>query len=80
MTAGDRRPDQASAAPHADGGGVPGVVRRRLATVDARLDGYSWLATAVVVAIAAILRLVGLASPKGKIFDEIYYAKRRAGA
>ncbi|GAA2706146.1 dolichyl-phosphate-mannose--protein mannosyltransferase [Micromonospora olivasterospora] len=57
------------------GGGVPAVVRRRFATVDARLDVNSWLATAVVVAIAAILRLVGLSGPKGKIFDEIYYAR-----
>ncbi|MDO3701328.1 phospholipid carrier-dependent glycosyltransferase [Micromonospora sp. C28SCA-DRY-2] len=51
------------------------MVRRRLATVDARLDGRSWLATAVVVAIAAILRFVGLSGPNGKIFDEIYYAR-----
>ncbi len=50
-------------------------MRRRLATVDARLDVNSWLATAVVVTIAAILRLVGLSSPQGKIFDEIYYAR-----
>lgn len=55
--------------------GVPAVARRRLATLDARLDVNSWLATAVVVAIAAILRLVGLSSPKGKIFDETYYAR-----
>ncbi|WP_442930235.1 dolichyl-phosphate-mannose--protein mannosyltransferase [Micromonospora sp. LH3U1] len=39
------------------------------------MDRISWLATAVVVAIAAILRFVGLSSPKGKIFDETYYAK-----
>ncbi|MBQ0892814.1 phospholipid carrier-dependent glycosyltransferase [Micromonospora sp. U56] len=58
-----------------DGGGVPAVVRRRLATVEARLDVNSWIATAVVVVIAAILRLLGLSSPKGKIFDEIYYAR-----
>ncbi|PWU50214.1 phospholipid carrier-dependent glycosyltransferase [Micromonospora sp. S4605] len=57
------------------GGAVPGVVRRRLATVDAQLDGRSWLATAVVVAIAAILRFVGLSGPNGKIFDEVYYAR-----
>ncbi|MFG1952827.1 dolichyl-phosphate-mannose--protein mannosyltransferase [Micromonospora sp. NPDC048830] len=57
------------------GGALPAVVRRRLATVDARLDVNSWLATAVVVAIAAILRLVGVSGPKGKIFDEIYYAR-----
>ncbi|WBB77577.1 phospholipid carrier-dependent glycosyltransferase [Micromonospora sp. WMMD882] len=64
-------------APPGDGGGgrLPDVVRRRLATVDARLDGNSWLATAVVVAIAAILRLVGLSDIKGKIFDEVYYAR-----
>ena len=41
---------------------------------DTRLDPWSWLATAVVVAIAGILRLVGLDNPKGKIFDEVYYA------
>ncbi len=55
------------------------VVRRRFATVDTRMDPYSWLATAVVVAIAAILRFVGLSSPKGKIFDETYYAKDAYG-
>jgi dolichyl-phosphate-mannose--protein O-mannosyl transferase len=49
-------------------------MRQRLAPFDARLDPRSWLATAVVVAIAGILRLVGLNQPKGKIFDEIYYA------
>ncbi|SCL27035.1 C-terminal four TMM region of protein-O-mannosyltransferase [Micromonospora nigra] len=57
------------------GGGVAGVVRRRLATVDARLDGRSWLATGFVVAVAAILRFVGLSHPPGKIFDEVYYAR-----
>ncbi|MFI2663050.1 dolichyl-phosphate-mannose--protein mannosyltransferase [Micromonospora carbonacea] len=61
--------------PDGGGGGVPAIVRRRLATIDARLDVNSWIATAVVVAIAAILRLVGLSYPKGKIFDEIYYAR-----
>ncbi|MEV4758112.1 glycosyltransferase family 39 protein [Micromonospora sp. NPDC049559] len=55
-------------------GGVPAIVRRRLVPFDARLDAYSWLATGVVVAIAAILRFVGLSQPKGKIFDEVYYA------
>ncbi|MGN9807850.1 dolichyl-phosphate-mannose--protein mannosyltransferase [Micromonospora sp. BQ11] len=57
------------------GGGVPDIVRRRLATVEARLDGRSWLATGVIVAIAAILRFVGLSHPPGKIFDETYYAR-----
>ncbi|MEU2611374.1 phospholipid carrier-dependent glycosyltransferase [Micromonospora sp. NPDC007271] len=61
------------------GAGIPAVVRRRLATVDARLDGRAWLATSVVVAIAAILRFVGLSGPKGKIFDEIYYARDAYG-
>jgi dolichyl-phosphate-mannose-protein mannosyltransferase len=53
---------------------VPETTRRRLAP---RLpdDGWwSWLATAGVVAIAAVLRLVHLNQPKGQIFDEIYYA------
>lgn len=53
---------------------VPEIVRRRLAPIESRLDARSWLATGVVVAIAAILRLVNLSHPKGKIFDEIYYA------
>ncbi|MFD6756351.1 dolichyl-phosphate-mannose--protein mannosyltransferase [Micromonospora gifhornensis] len=55
--------------------GVPAMVRRRLATVETRLDSRSWLATAVVVAIAAILRFANLSHPPGKIFDEIYYAR-----
>ncbi|TDB76626.1 phospholipid carrier-dependent glycosyltransferase [Micromonospora sp. KC723] len=61
--------------PPTGGGGVTAVVRRRLATVEARLDVNSWVATAVVVTIAAILRLLGLSHPPGKIFDEIYYAR-----
>ncbi|MDO3683142.1 dolichyl-phosphate-mannose--protein mannosyltransferase [Micromonospora sp. C28ISP2-4] len=63
-----------------DGGGLPAAVRRRLATVDDRIGrGQAWLATAVVVAIAAILRFVGLGFPPGKIFDETYYAKDAYG-
>ncbi|MGK5442309.1 dolichyl-phosphate-mannose--protein mannosyltransferase [Micromonospora sp. URMC 105] len=73
QSANETGPDQGT--PTSDGGGVPAVVRRRLATVEARLDVHSWIATAVVVAIAAILRLLGLSKPKGKIFDEIYYAR-----
>ncbi|MFC8615329.1 dolichyl-phosphate-mannose--protein mannosyltransferase [Micromonospora purpureochromogenes] len=73
QSANATEPDQGI--PPTDGGGVPAVVRRRLATVEARLDVNSWIATAVVVVIAAILRLLGLSSPKGKIFDEIYYAR-----
>jgi dolichyl-phosphate-mannose--protein O-mannosyl transferase len=34
----------------------------------------SWVWTAVVAFIAAVLRLVGLSNPKRKIFDELYYA------
>ncbi|WP_076470595.1 dolichyl-phosphate-mannose--protein mannosyltransferase [Micromonospora avicenniae] len=62
-----------------DGGAVPSVVRARLATVETRLDRWSWLATGVVVLIAGILRFVGLSGPKGKIFDETYYAKDAYG-
>jgi dolichyl-phosphate-mannose-protein mannosyltransferase len=53
--------------------GVPEIVRRRLLPFDARLDPYSWAATAVIVLIAGILRLVNLDRPKGLIFDEVYY-------
>jgi dolichyl-phosphate-mannose--protein O-mannosyl transferase len=56
---------------------VPDIVRRRLTP---RLpDGlYSWLATGGVVLVAAILRLIGLSHPPGKIFDETYYATEGA--
>ena len=53
--------------------GVPEIVRRRLATLDTGLNPHSWLVTAVIVAIAAILRLQGLGQPKGYVFDEVYY-------
>ncbi|MEU5913194.1 phospholipid carrier-dependent glycosyltransferase [Micromonospora sp. NPDC047527] len=72
---GEPSPTPDPAAPRADGGGAAAVIRRRFATVDARADRFSWLATAVVVAIAAILRFVDLSRIKGKIFDETYYAK-----
>ncbi|MEV6629702.1 phospholipid carrier-dependent glycosyltransferase [Actinoplanes sp. NPDC051470] len=52
---------------------VPDAVRRRLSTLDNWLNPYSWLVTAVIVAIAAILRLVGLSKPKVLVFDEVYY-------
>jgi dolichyl-phosphate-mannose-protein mannosyltransferase len=52
---------------------VPGIVRRRLSTLENWLDPYSWLVTAVVVAIAAIPRLYGITSAKGYVFDEVYY-------
>jgi dolichyl-phosphate-mannose-protein mannosyltransferase len=53
--------------------GVPDYIRARLNTLDRWWNPYSWLVTAVIVAIAAVLRLVGLSSPKGYIFDEVYY-------
>jgi dolichyl-phosphate-mannose-protein mannosyltransferase len=53
---------------------VPDVVRRRLAPGLPGDRWASWLATAGVVLIAGVLRLVGLTHPRGKIFDEIYYA------
>ena len=56
-----------------DPGAVPGIVRRRLATLENWLDPYSWVVTAVVVAIAAITRLYGLTSARGYVFDEVYY-------
>ncbi|GAA2216595.1 dolichyl-phosphate-mannose--protein mannosyltransferase [Micromonospora olivasterospora] len=53
---------------------LPEIVRRRLASVRPRGGRSSWLATAVVVVIAGVLRLVDLDQPAGKIFDELYYA------
>jgi dolichyl-phosphate-mannose-protein mannosyltransferase len=76
QTASAPSPDVARHRPQT---GLPDVVRRRLAPLDARLDPRSWLATAVVVLIAAVLRFVDLGSPKGKIFDETYYAKDAYG-
>jgi dolichyl-phosphate-mannose-protein mannosyltransferase len=69
----DLEPDPPAAVAPADPGGVPGVVRRRLATLENWLDPYSWLVTVVVVGIGAILRLYGLTSAKGYVFDEVYY-------
>ncbi|MFC7529795.1 dolichyl-phosphate-mannose--protein mannosyltransferase [Actinoplanes sp. GCM10030250] len=57
----------------AGSGGVPGVVRQRLATLDNRFNPYSWLVTAVIVTVAAILRLNGVSGVKKYIFDEVYY-------
>ncbi|MEU4527483.1 phospholipid carrier-dependent glycosyltransferase [Micromonospora ureilytica] len=76
---GEPSATQEPTAPSAESGGVTAAVRRRFATVDTQVDRFSWLATAVVVAIAAIVRFVGLSSPKGKIFDETYYAKDAYG-
>ncbi|MET7371071.1 phospholipid carrier-dependent glycosyltransferase [Micromonospora arida] len=76
---GEASAPQEPTTPSTEGGGVSAVVRRRFATVDSQADRFSWLATSVVVAIAAILRFVGLSSPPGKIFDETYYAKDAYG-
>ncbi len=54
---------------------VPDPVRRRLAPPMPTDKARSWWITIGVAAIATILRFVGLAHPKGKIFDEVYYAK-----
>lgn len=56
------------------GATVPEIVRRRLAPLDAGDERWSWVATAVVTAIAAIVRLVALDRPNHIIFDEVYYA------
>jgi dolichyl-phosphate-mannose--protein O-mannosyl transferase len=71
-TVDDASPTPAEPAP-AGVRGVPDAVRRRLSTLDDWLNPYSWLVTAIIVAIAAVLRLVGISRPKGYIFDEVYY-------
>lgn len=53
---------------------VPDIIGRRLAPPMPRDGWWSWVATGVVVAIAAVVRLVRLNHPKGQIFDEVYYA------
>jgi dolichyl-phosphate-mannose-protein mannosyltransferase len=53
--------------------GVPEIVRRRLTGLDNWLNPHSWIVTAVVTLIAGILRFQNLSSPKGYIFDEVYY-------
>ena len=55
-------------------GPVPDITVRRLAPPLPQDGWRSWAATAVVVAVAAVLRLVRLDQPRGQIFDEIYYA------
>jgi dolichyl-phosphate-mannose-protein mannosyltransferase len=52
---------------------VPDLVRRRLSTLDNRLEPWSWLVTVVITVAAGILRLAGVDKPKGYIFDEVYY-------
>ncbi|AEV85550.1 glycosyl transferase [Actinoplanes sp. SE50] len=52
---------------------VPDIVRRRLSTLDTRIDPYSWLVTGVITVVAGILRLTGITQPRKLVFDEIYY-------
>ena len=52
---------------------LPGIVRRRLTSVDRWLEPYSWLAALLVTVIGGILRIVNVDRPKGYIFDEVYY-------
>src|SRR4051812_21833461 len=64
--------------PVADGGGgLPDIVRRRLATVAS--DPGSWVATLLVVFVAALVRALGLRNPPQIIFDETYYAYEARG-
>jgi dolichyl-phosphate-mannose-protein mannosyltransferase len=52
---------------------VPDIVRRRLARPALpRLD--FWVGLALVTLLGGALRLIGLAHPPDKIFDELYYA------
>jgi dolichyl-phosphate-mannose-protein mannosyltransferase len=53
---------------------IPEIVRRRLAPALPDDRTFAWIGTAIVVALAGALRLIGLSHPPGKIFDEIYYA------
>src|SRR5439155_18870643 len=53
---------------------VPETIRRRLLPPVPSDGLLSWFATGLVVLIGAVLRLVGLSHPAGKMFDEIYYA------
>lgn len=55
-------------------GTVAEITRRRLGSLARPRDVRAWVATAVVTAIAAIVRLVELGRPGRIIFDEVYYA------
>ncbi|WP_412539306.1 phospholipid carrier-dependent glycosyltransferase [Longispora sp. K20-0274] len=50
------------------------IVRRRLTPLAAP-DPVSWVWTAVVALIAAVIRVLGLATPRGQQFDEQHYVK-----
>jgi dolichyl-phosphate-mannose--protein O-mannosyl transferase len=57
-------------------GGVSEIIRRRLGPfrTTGREYRWSWVATVAITLIAGAIRLIGLDTPKGKIFDEVYYA------
>lgn len=74
MTMAPDAPAKVSAPPAEPRTSIPAVIRRRLLPFDERLDPWSWFATGLVGLIAAILRFVNIGTPKGKIFDETYYA------
>ncbi len=66
-------PPVSAAGEPAEAPAVPDAVRRRLSPL-APPDPRSWLWTGLVAVVAAVLRLIGVTHPRGKIFDEIYYA------
>ncbi|MGY0235495.1 dolichyl-phosphate-mannose--protein mannosyltransferase [Longispora urticae] len=53
---------------------APDIVRRRLSPLLAP-DPVSWVWTAAVALVAAVLRVLGLATPRGQQFDEQHYVK-----
>jgi dolichyl-phosphate-mannose--protein O-mannosyl transferase len=57
---------------------VPDIVRRRLAR-PAAPDAVFWMAAIFVTFIGGALRLINLAHPPEKIFDELYYAEEAHG-
>lgn len=52
---------------------IPEVIRRRLSPL-LGADPWSWVVTAAVTLVAAIIRLVDLGQPGHIVFDETYYA------
>lgn len=62
--------------PRPAAGGIPAIIRRRLAPYRPNTRAYlwSWVATLLVTLIAGAIRVINLDQPKGKIFDEVYYA------
>jgi dolichyl-phosphate-mannose--protein O-mannosyl transferase len=65
------RADEDNAEPESPA--VPETTRRRLSPLQSP-DPWSWVASAAVTLVAAIVRLVDLGRPGNIIFDETYYA------